>query len=113
MGISQSYGPAKGEELLHVLDLDIELSFNFWDTADMYGAGKSELLQARASKNHSSKVFQATKVGNVNDRNLTSHRDQLAQNAIWIIAGAPDYDNVCWREDPDDENRYWDDQAGY
>lgn len=95
MGMSQSYGPADDEESLRVLDRAIELGCNFWDTADMYGAGKNELLLARALKKHRSKVFLATKVGNVYDRSLTSHRDQVAQNATWIIDGTPEYIRKC------------------
>jgi len=61
MGMSQSYGPADEDESLRVLDRAIELGCNFWDTADMYGAGKNELLLAKALKKHRTQVFLATK----------------------------------------------------
>jgi aryl-alcohol dehydrogenase-like predicted oxidoreductase len=91
MGMSQSYGPADDDESLRVLDQAIELGCNFWDTADVYGGGKNELLLSRALKKHRQKVFLATKVGNVRDRTLTSHQDQVKENAPWIVDGTPEY----------------------
>src|SRR5512143_4254622 len=81
MGMSQSYGPSDDNESLRVLDRAIELGCNFWDTADVYGGGKNELLVGQALKKHRDKVFLATKVGNVRDRSLTSHQDQVRANA--------------------------------
>jgi aryl-alcohol dehydrogenase-like predicted oxidoreductase len=91
MGMSQSYGPSDDNESLRVLDRAIELGCNFWDTADAYGAGKNELLLGTALKKHRGKVFLATKVGNVKDRTLTSHQDQVQDNAPWIVDGTPEY----------------------
>jgi len=91
MGLSQSYGPSDDNESLRVLDRAIELGCNFWDTADAYGAGKNELLLAHALKKHRGKVFLATKVGNVKDRTLTSHQDQVKEDAPWIVDGTPKY----------------------
>lgn len=95
MGMSQSYGPVDDAESLRVLDRAIELGCNFWDTADVYGSGKNELLLAHALKKHRQKVFLATKVGNVRDRNLTSHQDQVQANAPWIVDGTPEYIHKC------------------
>jgi len=91
MGMSQSYGPSDDAESLRVLDRAIELGCNFWDTADAYGAGKNELLLGKALKKHRGKVFLATKVGNVKDRTLTSHQNQVQDNAPWIVDGTPEY----------------------
>jgi len=91
MGMSQSYGPSDDNESLRVLDRAIELGCNFWDTADAYGAGRNELLLAQALKKHRGKVFLATKVGNVKDRTLTSHQDQVQADAPWIVDGTPEY----------------------
>jgi len=91
MGMSQSYGPSDDNESLRVLDRAIELGCNFWDTADAYGAGKNELLVGKALKKHRGKVFLATKVGNVKDRTLTSHQDQVKEDAPWIVDGTPEY----------------------
>ncbi|MFZ2098173.1 MAG: aldo/keto reductase [Anaerolineales bacterium] len=95
MGMSQSYGPADDDESLRVLDQAIELGCNFWDTADVYGGGKNELLLSHAMKKHRQKVFLATKVGNVRDRTLTSHQDQVKENAPWIVDGTPAYIKKC------------------
>jgi aryl-alcohol dehydrogenase-like predicted oxidoreductase len=95
MGMSQSYGPADDAESLRVLDRAIELGCNFWDTADVYGGGKNELLVSQALKKHRDKVFLATKVGNVRDRTLTSHQDQVQANADWIVDGTPEYIRKC------------------
>jgi aryl-alcohol dehydrogenase-like predicted oxidoreductase len=95
MGMSQSYGPADDDESLRVLDRAIELGCTFWDTADVYGAGRNELLVGRALKKYRPKVFLATKVGNVRDRSLTSHQDQVQANAAWIVDGTPAYIMKC------------------
>lgn len=95
MGMSQSYGPADDEESLRVLDRAIELGCNFWDTADVYGEGKNELLLSKALIHHRNKVFLATKVGNVRDRSITSHQDQVKANASWIVDGTPQYIHKC------------------
>lgn len=91
MGMSHAYGPSDQEENFQVLDRAIELSCNLWDTADFYGSGKNELLLAKALKKYRSKVFLATKFGNVADRSLTSHQDQVQANASWIVDGTPEY----------------------
>ncbi len=95
MGISHFYGPADDNESLRVLDRAIELGCNFWDTADFYGAGNTELLIGKALKNHRPKIFLATKIGNVYDRTLTSHQDQVQSNAASIIDGTPEYIHKC------------------
>lgn len=95
MGMSQSYGPADEGESLRVLDRAIELGCNFWDTADVYGGGKNEQLLAKALMKHRQKVFLATKVGNVYDRELTSHQDLVCQNIPWIVDGTPEYIRKC------------------
>ena len=91
MGMSQSYGLSNDNESLRVLDRAIELGCNFWNTADAYAAGKNELLLVKALKKHRAKVFLATKVGNVKGRTLTSHQDQVQEDAPWIVAGTPEY----------------------
>jgi aryl-alcohol dehydrogenase-like predicted oxidoreductase len=37
----------------------------------------------------------ATKVGNVTDRALTSHQDQVQENVSWIVDGTPEYIRKC------------------
>lgn len=95
MGMSQSYGLTDEAESLRVLDRAIELGCNFWDTADVYGGGDNERLVGKALRKHRDKVFLATKVGNVRDRTLTSHQDQVQANSPWIVDGTPEYIRKC------------------
>ena len=95
MGMSPVYGPVDDDESLRVLDRAIELGCNFWDTADVYGGGHNERLLGKALKKHRGKVFLATKVGNVVDRALTSHQDQVQASVSWIIDGTPEYIRKC------------------
>lgn len=91
MGMSFAYGPADDQLSLKVLERALELGVNHWDTADMYGAGKNELLLAQALKTKRDQVFLATKFANVFDRSLTSHQDLVAAGAGWIVDGTPEY----------------------
>lgn len=50
MGMSWAYGPADRDEALRTLGRALELGVNFWDTADVYGAGENEKLLAEALK---------------------------------------------------------------
>jgi aryl-alcohol dehydrogenase-like predicted oxidoreductase len=95
MGMSFAYGPADEGESLKVLLRSLELGVTFWDTADMYGAGKNELLLAKALETHRKEVFLATKFGNVFDRSLTSHQDLVQGEAFHIVDGTPAYVKKC------------------
>jgi len=91
MGMSFAYGPSDRDENLKTLDRAIELGVNFWDTADLYGAGNNELLVGESLRRHRDSVFLATKFANVYDRSLTSHQDLVEANAPWIVDGTPGY----------------------
>ncbi|RYG41277.1 aldo/keto reductase, partial [bacterium] len=91
MGMSFAYGPADPNDSYATLDRALELGVNSWDTADMYGAGDNEKLLSKALKGRRDRVFLATKFVNVYDRTLTSHQDQVAANAGWIVDGTPEY----------------------
>lgn len=95
MGMSWAYGPSTDDENLKVLDRAIELGVNHWDTADLYGAGENEKLIAHRIGVYRDQVFLATKFGNVYDRSLTSHQDQVEANAPWIVDGTPAYIRKC------------------
>ncbi len=91
MGMSFAYTGGNREESLSVLERALELGVDFWDTADMYGAGENENLLSGPLQAHRGEVFLATKFGNVYDRSLTSYQDKVAANAPWIIDGTPEY----------------------
>lgn len=95
MGMSFAYGPSDDNESLRVLRRSLELGVNFWDTADMYGAGKNEELISNVLPEVREGVFLATKFGNVYDRTLTSHQDLVREESQWIVDGTPDYVRKC------------------
>lgn len=59
----KDYGPTDDKTSLAALRRAYDLGITFFDTADMYGDGRSEQLIASALKNHYHKIFVATKVG--------------------------------------------------
>jgi aryl-alcohol dehydrogenase-like predicted oxidoreductase len=63
MGMSEFYGAADDIESLKLLSEALELGVNFWDTADMYGPYKNELLISKALKGKRDKITLATKFG--------------------------------------------------
>ena len=95
MGMSFAYSGGNDEESLSVLHRSLELGCNFWDTADMYGAGKNETLLSHVVKQHRAEVFLATKFGNVYDRSLTSHQDLVEKGVPYIVDGTPEYVFKC------------------
>jgi aryl-alcohol dehydrogenase-like predicted oxidoreductase len=95
MGMSHAYGTSNEQENLSVLNCALEMGCNFWDTADFYSEGENEKLLSKALKGNREEVFLCTKVGNVFDRTLTSHQDQVQKQVDWIVDGSPDYINKC------------------
>ena len=63
MGMSFAYGPINDEESVKTLTRALELGINFWDTADMYGAGHNEELISKVLVPNRNKIFIATKFG--------------------------------------------------
>ena len=65
MGMSQSYGPPPGtrEEMIVVLREAFERGVSFFDTAEIYGAGKNEELVGEALAPFKERVVIATKFG--------------------------------------------------
>jgi aryl-alcohol dehydrogenase-like predicted oxidoreductase len=64
MGMSQSYGPAgTREESIAVLRAAVERGVTFFDTAEIYGAGKNEELVGEALEPFKGRVVIATKFG--------------------------------------------------
>ena len=63
MGMSAFYGPSDEQENLSTLARAIELGVTFFDTAEIYGPFKNEILLAKAFAGKRDKVLIATKVG--------------------------------------------------
>ena len=95
MGMSWAYGAGDRQGGLATLARALEIGVDHWDTADLYGAGDNETLLSEALKGSRDRVFLATKFGNVYDPSLTSHQDQVAANAGWIVDGTPEYVRKC------------------
>ncbi len=91
MGMSFAYGTPNEPESLKTLHRALELGVNHWDTADIYGPLANEELLAKALVGKRDQVFLATKFGNVHDRTMTTHQDQVAASAPWIVDGTPAY----------------------
>ena len=71
--IGADWGPVDdADESSAALNRAIELGVNFFDTADVYGDGRSERLLAKLRKEHSEKIIIATKAG----RRLNPHNAQ-------------------------------------
>ena len=63
MGMNHGYGKPDDKESIATLERAIELGVTFWDTADVYAAGKNEELIATVLKSNRDKIFLATKFG--------------------------------------------------
>ena len=50
MGMSEFYGSYNDNESIKVIHYAIDIGINFFDTADMYGQGKNEILVGKALK---------------------------------------------------------------
>jgi aryl-alcohol dehydrogenase-like predicted oxidoreductase len=57
------WGPVQDEENLEAIDAALESGVNFFDTADVYGAGHSEELLGRAIQTRRDAFVVATKIG--------------------------------------------------
>ena len=80
MGMSQFYGPRDDLESTATLERAIELGLDFFDTADVYGAGHNEELVGQVLRKHRDKVIIATKFGN-----------QVLPDGKRAINGRPEY----------------------
>ena len=66
-GVPTGWGEVEDAESLKAIRRAIELGINFYDTADIYGAGHSESLLGQAFAGIRDQVVIATKVGHVFD----------------------------------------------
>jgi aryl-alcohol dehydrogenase-like predicted oxidoreductase len=61
--IGGTWGPVEDKESLAALHRAVDLGVNFFDTADVYGDGRSEKLLARLKKERKEPLIIATKAG--------------------------------------------------
>ena len=87
--IGGTWGTINDDESFAALNRAVDLGVNFFDTADVYGDGKSERLIARLLKTRSEPIVVATKAGRrldphvadgYNRKNLTSFIERSLQN---------------------------------
>jgi aryl-alcohol dehydrogenase-like predicted oxidoreductase len=87
--IGGAWGQVKDSESLAALNLAAELGVNFFDTADVYGDGRSERLVAQMRREHSGQIYIATKAGRrlnphtaegYNRKNLTAFVERSLKN---------------------------------
>ena len=71
------------DESIATIRRAIELGVNFFDTADMYGWGRSEQLVGKTLQPHRDRVFVATKVGFWHDE---QNRRTLNESKEYILA---------------------------
>jgi aryl-alcohol dehydrogenase-like predicted oxidoreductase len=87
--IGGTWGDVRDEESLAALQRALDLGVNFFDTADVYGDGRSEQLLARLRRERSEPFYVATKVGRRHDphiaagytrQNLTAYVERSLRN---------------------------------
>jgi aryl-alcohol dehydrogenase-like predicted oxidoreductase len=67
--VGGTWGPVEDEESLAAMHRAVDLGVNFFDTADVYGDGRSERLIQKLKSERSEEIHVATKVG----RRLNPH----------------------------------------
>src|SRR5512133_2388029 len=70
--IGGTWGDVRDEESLSALHRALDLGVNFFDTADVYGDGRSEQLLARLRKERREPFHIATKIGRRSDPHVAS-----------------------------------------
>ena len=74
--IGGTWGNVKDDESLAALHRALDLGVNFFDTADVYGDGRSEQLLAKLRRERSEKFYVATKAGRRLDPHVAGGYDK-------------------------------------
>jgi aryl-alcohol dehydrogenase-like predicted oxidoreductase len=87
--VGGTWGPVDDEQSMAAMHRAVDLGVNFFDTADVYGDGRSEQLLGRLRKERSETIYVATKAGRrlnphvaegYNKKNLGAFIDRSRQN---------------------------------
>ncbi len=57
------WGTVEEETAFRILETAVDMGVSFWDTANVYGGGRSETLIGRYLKAHPAQIFVSTKLG--------------------------------------------------
>ena len=76
-GTESGYGTVNDNESIKAIKHAIDLGINFFDTADVYGAGHSEEILGKAIKDYRDEIIIATKFGNTFD---IDHKKIIGEN---------------------------------
>jgi aryl-alcohol dehydrogenase-like predicted oxidoreductase len=61
--LGEEWGSVSDKDAVRVLEATLDHGINFFDTADVYGDGRSERFIAQVLSKHSEKIYVATKAG--------------------------------------------------
>src|SRR5512139_891154 len=87
--IGGTWGPVEDQQSLAALHRALDLGVNFFDTADVYGDGRSERLMAQLRRERGEQFYVATKAGRrldphiasgYNRKNLTAFTERSLRN---------------------------------
>jgi aryl-alcohol dehydrogenase-like predicted oxidoreductase len=87
-GVPVGWSGTSDEESLSAIRRSRELGINFFDTADIYGHGRSESLIGIVLARHRQNVVIATKVGNVRTSSGAHRKDFSKQHIFHAIDGS-------------------------
>ena len=88
MGMSWAYGPSDETESLRTLARALDISVNFWDTAEMYGPFRNEELLGKALRGRRQDVIVATKFAMRFENDRPAGLDSSPAHIKWSIEGS-------------------------
>ena len=82
--IGGTWGPVKDDESLAALHRAVELGVNFFDTADVYGDGRSERLLAQLRRDHPERIYIAIGIFDDPDAFPAGFHDHREAKIEWL-----------------------------